>query len=1040
MDSQKRFHKDLVRFTKVDAGSFNPFPGLRPFGIEESHLFFGREGQSDEILLKLARNRFVATLGFSGSGKSSLIYCGLIPTLHGGFMTQAGSDWRIVVMRPGSNPIDNLAEALTVQEKDYETLKKEERIVRKAVLATILRSSSQGLIEAVKHAKTGSDENVLILVDQFEEIFRYKKSETKHAGSDESALFISLLLEAVRQQQGNVYVTLTMRSDFIGECSSFPELTDMINRSHYLIPQMNREQKRSAIVGPVLVGGGKIAPRLVQQLLNDIGESPDQLPVLQHALMRTWQYWTEYKKPDEPIDLHHYQAIGTVREALSQHANEAYDLLNRRQQEICEVMFKAITEKGAENQGIRRPTKLGVIAAIAGVSEDDVLRVVERFREPGRSLLMPPYGTEINPDTVIDISHESLMRVWNRLKTWLEEEAKAVDMYMKLAETAERHQRGVTGLLQMPDLQISLNWQSENKPTLVWGRRYHPAFERTILYLENSQRAYDTEQRNRERIRRRAVQRTRIAAVGLAFVAVGCVFLAYLSKTKADEASLKELEAEARRKEAVLAKEEADDAKDEAERSAAIAELEKQRAEQQAIIADQQRQEAELAKKAAQASEKKAAEQSKIAQQEAQRATQQAKIAEERRQEAVAAQQEADKLRYQAIAQSMSSRVEDIRDNQQKTLIALQSFNFYKKYGDKPYNGDVYDGVYNAYTSLEGNYVNAFKGHGGGVRAVVIARDGTTYTAGADGKVYAWKIGQKEAEPTPILDVSEDDVVIRTLRLVENRHLLLVSGETPTIYAVDLKNTSKVRHLSSSMPVVYDMVVLPKDESYAAVGSSGVLVRGSIASGVNKVVDTNEVRVKKLTVSPSNQWLAGGDEKGNILLWNVVDGQKKVLYTMPAQKPVHAITFSHDNKYLAFGDETGKLVLWDMERQAAYTELDAHYSRITHISFNEEDRLLVTSSWDKTAKIWDMKYINDLPIVLKNHQSWVHMADFDSKGKYVITVSQDNYARFWPTLAEDMISSFCEGANRNLSKKEWAQYIGAEIPYELTCENYPEGE
>ena len=85
----------------------NPFPGLRPFGVEESHLFFGREGQSDEVLSKLAENRFVSILGTSGSGKSSLLYCGLVPILHGGFMTHAGSKWRIVVSRPGVNPVDH---------------------------------------------------------------------------------------------------------------------------------------------------------------------------------------------------------------------------------------------------------------------------------------------------------------------------------------------------------------------------------------------------------------------------------------------------------------------------------------------------------------------------------------------------------------------------------------------------------------------------------------------------------------------------------------------------------------------------------------------------------------------------------------------------------------------------------------------------------------------------------------------------------------------------------------------------------------------
>ena len=244
--------------------------------------------------------------------------------------------------------------------------------------------------------------------------------------------------------------------------------------------------------------------------------------------MRTWSYWTENRKIGESIDLRHYNSIGTLREALSMHANEAFDSLSKREKEICEVMFKALTERGNENQGIRRPTKLATIAAIAGVNEDEVARVVERFREPGRSLLMPPFGVRLESETVVDISHESLMRIWVRLKRWLDEESKAAEMYLKLSEAAERYQEGKAGLWQMPDLQLALNWREENRPTLVWGQRYNPAFERTMVFLETSEKAYLTEQRNKEVLQKRQVKRMRITAVVLAIaVLVSLTFLIF---------------------------------------------------------------------------------------------------------------------------------------------------------------------------------------------------------------------------------------------------------------------------------------------------------------------------------------------------------------------------------------------------------------------------------------------------------------------------------------------------------------------------------
>ena len=242
-----------IKSQKKISPKFNPFPGLRPFSISESHLFFGREGQSDEIMKNLAEHRFVAVMGASGSGKSSLIYCGLVPILYGGFITEAGSFWRVIHSRPGSAPIDNLADAIAksdIPEKSSE----EEKAVQKNITSTILRSSSLGLIEAIGQLKKDKDENVLVIIDQFEELFRYKNSlEDEVRSVNESNAFVKLLLAAIKQSEVPIYVVLTMRSDFIGDCAQFHELTRAINDSNYLIPRMTRDDFKNSIECPVAV-------------------------------------------------------------------------------------------------------------------------------------------------------------------------------------------------------------------------------------------------------------------------------------------------------------------------------------------------------------------------------------------------------------------------------------------------------------------------------------------------------------------------------------------------------------------------------------------------------------------------------------------------------------------------------------------------------------------------------------------------------------------------------------------------------------------
>ncbi|QCK14972.1 nSTAND1 domain-containing NTPase [Mangrovivirga cuniculi] len=486
-------NKDHIKFL-TEEKLFIPFPGLRPFSPDESHLFFGREGQSSDIITKLEKHNFVAVVGDSGSGKSSLMYCGLLPMLQGGFINSAGSKWEVITLRPGISPISNLAEAV-LKVSGIDINEEENFEINKAINSTILRGSSLGLVDLIRQYRREQDKSYLILIDQFEELFRYRASTEHNSDAiNESIAFVDLFLEAINQSEQPIYVALTMRSDFIGECAQFPELTKKINNSHYLIPQLSRGQKQLAIEGPIAVGGGKISKRLTQQLLNDIGDTQDQLPLMQHALMRTWQYWEENREEEESLDIKHYNAVGTIREALSLHANEAYDELNAEQKQICETLFKTITEKkGSDNFGIRRPEKVSYIAAVCGCSVAELIEVVDKFREPGRSLLMPPYNKELDGESVIDISHESLMRIWIRLRNWVEEESEAAQMYLRLSDAAEKYQMGKASLLRPPDLQLALNWQEKYKPTLQWAQRYDPSFERAMVFLKTSKEEYERE-------------------------------------------------------------------------------------------------------------------------------------------------------------------------------------------------------------------------------------------------------------------------------------------------------------------------------------------------------------------------------------------------------------------------------------------------------------------------------------------------------------------------------------------------------------------
>ena len=205
----------------------NPFPGLRPFTIDECHLYFGREYQVDEVLMKLVENQFVTVLGFSGSGKSSLMYCGVLPVLLGGFMTEAGASWNIVTTRPGISPIDNLAAAILENDPEYQKATEEEQLINRTITASILRSGPTGLVDLAKKYNLITGSNLLIHLDQFEELFRYRSDDNIHESHDEASLFVNFIIEAARQKEVPIYIAVTMRSDYIGECSHFAGLTEL---------------------------------------------------------------------------------------------------------------------------------------------------------------------------------------------------------------------------------------------------------------------------------------------------------------------------------------------------------------------------------------------------------------------------------------------------------------------------------------------------------------------------------------------------------------------------------------------------------------------------------------------------------------------------------------------------------------------------------------------------------------------------------------------------------------------------------------------
>lgn len=1014
----------------------NPFPGLRPFSVEESHLFFGREGQCEIVLGYLARNRFAAVTGASGSGKSSLIYCGLIPALYGGFIPEAGSKWRIITTRPGNSPVENLAEAIAGSDK---TEKNEEALLlEKQIIYTILRRSSFGLVNAVRQIKLAKGENILLILDQFEELFRFKESRKDITAVNETEAYIKMLVNAIRQKDQPIYVVLTMRSDFIGECSQFQELTRLINKSNFLIPQMTRDDFRQAITGPLSVGGAEIDPQLLQHLLNAIEDKNDQLPVLQHVMMRTWEFWTRNNEPNAPLRMRDYEVAGRIENALSMHANEAYDELSEEGKVICKAMFRCLTEKGPDNKGTRHPATIKYIAEIAQVPDHKVIEVVNKFRAKGRSFITPGEDVVLDSDTVIDISHESLMRIWDKLKTWVDEEFSSVQMYLRLSEAASQYQIGKTGLWRPPDLQLALNWKKTQKPTLAWARKYNPAFEKVMVFLDASEKKYLQEEQNKVRLQRMELNRTRKFAVSSLLAAVAFLFISVWGFQQRAEAIKRAREADNLREEAEYRRQLADSLAALAESRADVAEIQQMIAELNADTADKQRAIAYLQSKVYE-------QQKELAQRQAEEAAlrsiaflQEKEQAEKTAEQAIEQQTLTEKEKLEelkkkvlSVAQIMAVKTPQVDDRNLKGLLAYQSYIFNKDYEGQTDHPDIYQALYNAMTGFHGENYNRLTGHEASIKSIAfLPASAVFFTSGSDGKILRWDMNGNIRSSRTLMS----NPINRCMAVSPNGRWLANATLTSSIQLFNLNNSeTNPELLQAHKNWVTALAFSPDNRGLYSASNDRTIIYWDIVNRNNSVFVTlpNTV-VRCLAVTP--EYIYGGTEDGRLIRWNVNTKDETILFRSD-KNTISGIAINSAQNRLAFVDKNGSLRILDLRNNSVVRTVMAHSARIVDVKFSYDDKQIATASFDKTIKIWDATNLSNRPVSITRHNEWVLAVAFSPDGKFLISGDEKGMLYYWPTHTSYMADQICGLVSRNLTQREWETYVGYDISYQKTCPN-----
>lgn len=463
----------------------NPFPGLRPFREDEAALFFGQEDHVEDLVDRVGRKRFVAVLGGSGSGKSSLMRAGFMPRLRRGQVDEGVARWVIVQTQPGENPIGRLIEQMALA-------------FPHVAVADEMKRDSRALARIAAKAGLHERQKILIFVDQFEELFRYRRETASLDGHDQADYYVQLLLEAVQDEESPIYIVLAMRTEFLGDCALFFDLAEQMNEGTYLLPRMTRDQAEQVIVGPVQHRGATMARRLVHQLLNDAEGQEDGLPLLQHALRRIWDHWVARRQPGEEISHVDYQlklskaeqvAWPSLLQAhLNVHLNSIYESLDERRQRVARDIMRQLSERDSKGRDTRRPQSYeDLVAAFPPELQPDIEPVIDAFRDAsrGRTFLVPGQGKAL-PGSMVDISHECLLRRWDRLRKWLGWEMENRRLFELLADAADgvgwRGAELSADAVPLEGFQLRMlqEWQKRAEPSAGWARRYQGAEDREL--------------------------------------------------------------------------------------------------------------------------------------------------------------------------------------------------------------------------------------------------------------------------------------------------------------------------------------------------------------------------------------------------------------------------------------------------------------------------------------------------------------------------------------------------------------------------------
>jgi len=1056
----------LDSLSDLDIEPENPYKGLRAFQEADVDDFFGRDELIDSLVEQMRgdeiQSRFMAIVGPSGSGKSSVVKAGLIPKLRRGAIT--GSDqWYIVEKMPGRYPMEELEAALL-----------RIAINPPPTLLEQLMENERGLVRAVKRILPDDDSELVIVIDQFEEIFTQMDNE------ENRRFFLNTILEAMRDPKSRLRIIVTLRADFYDRPLNYPEFGQLMRQCTTIVLPLTSKELRDAIILPAELSHLELEAGLIEAIIADVGGEPGALPLLQYAMTELYE-----RRDGRWLTVSAYNEIGGALGALTRRATDIYQGLDQNRQALLRQMFLRLVTLGEGSEDTRRRVLISELLSL-DFDSNEIQSVIDEF---GKYRLLTFDRDPITRSPTIEVAHEALIRQWTLLRQWLDTNRDGLRIQRRVAVAVVEWQnmgRDKSFLATGMRLNQFEEWiKTTELATTESEREYieqsireHEILEEEKRLRKEHEEALEQQSRNRLRQLLTVMTVAAVISIGLMVVAVTQSGLATQAQNEAvaqaNNASTQEANAQMN----------ADQAQSLAFASGAQLALGNNNTDLAILLALEANQYAPSSQTL--------------------RTLAQAGYAPG----TVASLEHGIRTNTVTYSPDGTTLLTGAQDNLMRLWSAdtgdlLQTFTGHTDWiWDIAYSPDgtqavsaSSDGTLILWNLETGEAIRTYEGHTEGIRGVDFSGDGTQILSGsedmsmilwdtetgelitvftdglssiydvdlspsgftalsgfADGRIVLWSVNTGQAlftydaqvgghtdevwtveytaDESGFLSSSQDSLVMlwqfesgtpvqkflgHSSRVTDAQFSgdgkRIVSGsEDNAVIVWDVSTGAQLHRFLGHTSLVYDIAYNPVREQVASAGWDNTvriwdLNHGALLRQFDEDAELSNVGIiNHVDISSDGALAVTAGDDTRLVLWDIATGEP-IREFVGHQGAVNAVEFSPDDSLIASAGDDNVLALWDVETGEFTTLFEGHSDAVWDVAYSPDGTMLASASRDNTIILWDTETGESINRLF-GHTFRITGVDFSPDGRYLISSSFDNTILLWDVASGEKLSTF----------------------------------